>query len=159
MKPSTATLQREQERIDGILARTGGERHSHVRKELNEAMSDHAFIFRNEADLSKGMDRLRGVREAATTMTVQDKSKTFNTDLVGLLETEMLVDVGQPIMLGALNRNESRGAQARTDFPDRNDEEWIKHTLMHYRGPTADPEADYSRKVVITKWQPAVRSY
>ncbi len=159
VKPSTATLQREQERIDGILARTGGERHSHVRKELNEAMSDHAFIFRNEADLSKGMDRLRGVREAATTMTVQDKSKTFNTDLVGLLETEMLVDVGQPIMLGALNRNESRGAQARTDFPDRNDEEWIKHTLMHYRGPTADPEADYSRKVVITKWQPAVRSY
>jgi succinate dehydrogenase / fumarate reductase, flavoprotein subunit len=159
VKPSTATLQREQERIDGILARTGGERHSHVRKELNEAMSDHAFIFRNEADLSKGMERLRGVREAATTMTVQDKSKTFNTDLVGLLETEMLVDVGQPIMLGALNRNESRGAQARTDFPDRNDEEWIKHTLMHYRGPTADPEADYSRKVVITKWQPAVRSY
>jgi succinate dehydrogenase / fumarate reductase flavoprotein subunit len=159
VKPSTATLQREQERIDGILARTGGERHSQVRKELNEAMSDHAFIFRNEADLSKGMDRLRGVREAATTMTVQDKSKTFNTDLVGLLETEMLVDVGQPIMLGALNRNESRGAQARTDFPDRNDEEWIKHTLMHYRGPTADPEADYSRKVVITKWQPAVRSY
>lgn len=159
VKPSTKTLQSERERIDGILARSGGERHSAVRKGINEAMSDHAFIFRNEADLAKGMDRLRGVREAATTMTVQDKSKTFNTDLVGLLETEMLMDVAQPIMLGAYNRNESRGAQARTDFPDRNDEEWIKHTLMHYRGATADPEADYSRKVVITKWQPAVRSY
>ncbi len=83
MKPSTATLQREQERIDGILARSGGERHTHVRKALNEAMSDHAFIFRNETDLAKGMDALRQVREAATTMTVQDKSKTFNTDLVG----------------------------------------------------------------------------
>jgi succinate dehydrogenase / fumarate reductase flavoprotein subunit len=159
VKPSTKTLQSERERIDGILARSGGERHSHVRKALNEAMSDHAFIFRNEADLTKGMAALRDVREAATSMTVQDKSKTFNTDLVGLLETEFLVDIGQPIMLGALNRNESRGAQARTDFPDRNDEEWIKHTRMNYRGPTADPEADYSRKVVITKWQPAVRTY
>jgi succinate dehydrogenase / fumarate reductase flavoprotein subunit len=159
VKPSTKTLQAERERIDGILARTGGERHSHVRKGINEAMSDHAFIFRNEEDLAKGMERLRGVREAAATMTVQDKSKTFNTDLVSLLETEMLMDVAQPIMLGALNRKESRGAQARTDFPDRNDEEWMKHTLMHYRGATADPEADYSRKVVITKWQPMVRTY
>jgi succinate dehydrogenase / fumarate reductase flavoprotein subunit len=99
------------------------------------------------------------VREAATSMTVQDKSKTFNTDLVGLLETEFLVDIGQPIMLGALNRKESRGAQARTDFPDRNDEEWMKHTRMQYRGATADPEPDYSRNVVITKWQPMVRTY
>jgi succinate dehydrogenase / fumarate reductase flavoprotein subunit len=159
VKPSTATLQREQERIDGILARSGGERHSHVRKALNEAMSDHAFIFRNETDLAKGMDALRQVREAATSMTVQDKSKTFNTDLVGLLETEFLVDIGQPIMLGALNRKESRGAQARTDFPDRDDENWMKHTRMQYRGATADPQPDYDRKVVITKWQPMVRTY
>ncbi len=159
VKPSTATLQREQERIDGILARSGGERHSHVRKALNEAMSDHAFIFRNEGELTEGMEALRRVREAAASMTVQDKSKTFNTDLVGLLETECLVDIAQPIMLGALNRKESRGAQARTDFPDRDDENWMKHTRMQYRGPGADPEPDYSRQAVITKWQPSVRSY
>jgi succinate dehydrogenase / fumarate reductase, flavoprotein subunit len=159
VKPSTKTLQSEQDRINGILARSGGERHSHVRKALNAAMSDHAFIFRDAQTLTKGMNALRQVRETATTMTVQDKSKTFNTDLVNLLETEFLIDIAQPLMLGALNRDESRGAQARTDFPDRNDEKWLKHTLMHYRGATKDPEPDYSRKVTITKWQPMVRTY
>ena len=158
-KPSERTLQSEKDRIAGILARSGGERHSHVRKALNEAMSDHAFIFRDEKTLTEGAEALRRVRQAATAMTVQDKSKTFNTDLVGLLETEFLVDISQPMMFGALNRKESRGAQARTDFPDRDDENWMKHTLMHYRGATNDPEPDYSRKVVITKWQPAVRTY
>ncbi len=159
VRPSERTLQSEKDRIAGILARSGGERHSHVRKALNEAMSDHAFIFRDKQTLTHGMDALRKVREAATTMTVQDKSKTFNTDLVGLLETEFLVDISQPLMLGALNREESRGAQARTDFPDRDDANWMKHTLMHFRGKTTDPEADYSRKVTITKWQPMVRTY
>ena len=96
VKPSTKTLQAEQERINGILARSGGERHSHVRKAVNNAMSDHAFIFRNEADLKAGMDELRQAREMAQTMTVQDKSKTFNTDLVGALETEFLADIAQP---------------------------------------------------------------
>jgi succinate dehydrogenase / fumarate reductase flavoprotein subunit len=159
VKPSEKTLRSEQERIDGILARSGGERHSHVRKAINDAMSDHAFIFREEADLKAGMDELRQAREMAQTMTVQDKSKTFNTDLVGALETEFLMDVSQPIMLGAINRQESRGAQARRDFPDRDDEKWMMHTLMHYKGPRADPEADYSRKVTVTKWQPTVRTY
>jgi succinate dehydrogenase / fumarate reductase flavoprotein subunit len=92
-------------------------------------------------------------------MTTMDKSKTFNTDLVGLLETEFLMDIAVPMMQGALNRTESRGAQSRTDFPERNDAEWMKHTLMHYRGPNADPEADYSRKVTVTKFEPQVRTY
>ncbi|MBV8643801.1 MAG: succinate dehydrogenase/fumarate reductase flavoprotein subunit, partial [Candidatus Eremiobacteraeota bacterium] len=117
------------------------------------------FIFRNDADLRTGMEALRQAREMATSMTVQDKSKTFNTDLVGALETEFLADIAQPIMLGAINRQESRGAQARTDFPDRDDEKWMVHTLMRYQGATADPQPDYSRKVVITKWQPTVRTY
>ena len=159
VRRSEKTLQSERERIDGILARSGGERHSHVRKAVNEAMSEHAFIFRNEAELKAGMEEIRAAREAATTMTVQDKSKTFNTDLVGLLETEFLADIAPTMMLGALNRQESRGAQSRTDFPERDDEKWMVHTLMRYRGPTTDPEPDYSRKVVITKWQPAVRTY
>jgi len=63
------------------------------------------------------------------------------------------------MMLGALNRTESRGAQSRTDFPERDDENWMKHTLMHYKGATTDPEADYSRKVTVTKFQPEVRTY
>jgi succinate dehydrogenase / fumarate reductase flavoprotein subunit len=159
VRPSERTLKSEQDRIKGILAREGGVRHTEVRKMINDAMSDHAFIFRNETELTAGMQALRQAREAAQTMTVMDKSKTFNTDLVTLLETEFIMDCAQPIMLGALNRRESRGAQSRTDFPDRDDENWLVHTLMRFDGAAADPKPDYSRKVTFTKYQPQVRTY
>jgi succinate dehydrogenase/fumarate reductase flavoprotein subunit len=93
VRESERTLKSERDRIDGILARTGGERHPQVRKAINKAMSDYAFIFRNEGELKQGVKELREVREMAKTMTVMDKSKTFNTDLVGLLETEFLMDI------------------------------------------------------------------
>lgn len=157
VRSSERTLRDERERIAGILARTGGERHTQVRKAINTAMSDNVFIFRNDAELNVAVAALREAREAAKTMTVMDKSKTFNTDLVGLLETEFLMDVAEPIAHGALNRTESRGAQSRTDFPNRDDDNWMKHTLMHYTG--ADPRADYSRGVTYTKYKPEVRSY
>ncbi len=157
VRSSERTLASENDRIGGILARTGGERHTQVRKQINSAMSDNVFIFRNDAELNIAVSALRQAREAAKTMTVLDKSKTFNTDLVGLLETEFLMDVAEPIAHGALNRTESRGAQSRTDFPNRDDENWMKHTLMHYTG--ADPRADYSRGVTFTKYKPEVRSY
>ncbi|GAC1303484.1 MAG: succinate dehydrogenase/fumarate reductase flavoprotein subunit [Vulcanimicrobiaceae bacterium] len=157
VRPSERTLASEKSRIAGILARTGGERHTQVRKAINTAMSDNVFIFRNDAELNVAVGALRQAREAAKTMTVMDKSKTFNTDLVGLLETEFLMDVAEPIAHGALNRTESRGAQSRTDFPNRDDDTWMKHTLMHYTG--ADPRADYSRGVTFTKYKPEVRSY
>jgi len=157
VRQSERTLRSEQDRINGILARTGGERHPQVRKRMNAVMSDNVFIFRKADELQRAVDGLREVREAAKSMTVMDKSKTFNTDLVGFLETEFLVDVAQPIALGALNRTESRGAQARVDYPDRDDEKWLVHSLMHYTG--ADPKADYSRKVTFTKYKPEVRSY
>jgi succinate dehydrogenase / fumarate reductase, flavoprotein subunit len=159
VRPAEKTLKEEQDRIKGILARTSGERHPQIRKAINNAMSTYAFIFRDAENLTQGMQALREIREAAQTMTVMDKSPTFNTDLVGLLETESLMDFAVPTMLGALNRTESRGAQARTDYPDRDDANWLKHTLMHFRGPTTDPEPDYSRKVTITKFQPEVRTY
>jgi len=157
VRPSERTLRSERERIAGILARTGGERHTQVRKAINTAMSDNVFIFRNDEGLTVAIDALRQAREASKSMTVMDKSATFNTDLVSLLETEFLMDVAEPIAHGARNRTESRGAQSRTDFPNRNDDEWMKHSLMHFTG--ADPRADYSRGVTYTKYRPEVRSY
>ena len=160
VRSSEKTHKAERDRLDGILARNGtGERHPQVRKALNKAMSDYAFIFREDTELGQGLTELRQVQQMAETMTTMDKSKTFNTDLVGLLETEFLKDIVMPVMLGARNRTESRGAQSRTDFPERDDVKWMKHTLMHYKGPTADPEADYSRGVTVTKFQPEVRTY
>jgi succinate dehydrogenase / fumarate reductase flavoprotein subunit len=159
VRQSERTLRAERDRIAGILARQGGARHPQVRKKMNDVMSDNVFIFRNAENLGAAVAGLQAVREAAQTMTVMDKSKTFNTDLVGFLETEFLVDVAMPIALGALKRTESRGAQARTDFPSRDDENWLVHSLMHYGGQTTDPTADYSRGVTFTKYKPEVRSY
>ena len=101
-RASEHTLKSERERIDGILARTGGERHPQVRKAVNKAMSDYAFIFRKDDELRQGLKELQSAREMSQTMTVSDKSKTFNTDLVGLLETEFLMDIATPMMSGAL---------------------------------------------------------
>jgi len=159
VRQSARTLLAEKNRIAEILARQGGERHPQVRKRLNGLMSEHVFIFRTEAELAKAVEGLREVRAAAQTMTVMDKSKTFNTDLTGLLEAEFLMDIAMPIAYGALQRDESRGAQARTDFPERNDDKWLVHTRMRYTGPTSDPIPDYERKVTFTKWQPQVRTY
>ena len=158
VRPSERTLKAERDRINRLLTSTKGERHPQVRKRLNETMSENVFIFRDKERLQKALADLAEVREAArNNLTVMDKSKTFNTDLTGTLETQSLTDIAECIALGALNREESRGAQARTDFPDRDDEKWLVHTLM-YNTP-AGPRADYSRKVAFTKWKPEVRTY
>ncbi|MBV8726795.1 MAG: FAD-binding protein [Candidatus Eremiobacteraeota bacterium] len=157
VKPSERTLKAEQERISAILARQNGERAPQIRKRLNATMSENAFIFRNEAQLKQACDDVREVREAIKSVTVMDKSKTFNTDLVGTLETEFLIEAAQCVVHGALARTESRGAQARTDYPERDDSKWLVHTLVWRTD--GDPRLDYSRKVTFTKWQPEVRSY
>ena len=156
-KPSEKTLRAEQDRINQILSRQTGERAPQIRKRMNATMSENVFIFRNQKQLEKACEDLREVRDAIKSVTVMDKSKTFNTDLVGTLETEFMIDAAQTVAHGALARDESRGAQARTDFPDRNDEKWLVHTLAFKTD--GDPRLDHSRKVTFTKWQPEVRSY
>ena len=159
VKPSTRTLERERDRVADLLSRTSGTRSPQLRHKMNVTMSENTFIFRNEAQLAKAVDDLVAVRrEFDAGVYVMDKSKTFNTDLVSAFETDFLIDVSLALATGALHRKESRGAQARTDFPDRDDENWMKHTLA-WRQDGAPPRLDYSRKAKITKWEPTVRSY
>ena len=92
-------------------------------------------------------------------MTVQDKSKTFNTDLSARSRpSSSRTSRSRSCSARSTARSRAARRHART-IPDRDDEKWMTHTLMRYRGPNADPEPDYSRKVTITKWQPAVRTY
>ena len=129
---------------------------------MNETMSENTFIFRDDNGLGKAVDDLtaRAPRVRRRRSTSMDKSKTFNTDLVGSLETDFLIDAS--LALGdrrAQARTESRGAQARTDYPERDDANWLKHTLDVAPGPTA-------RRAWITrapsrspKFDPQVRTY
>jgi succinate dehydrogenase / fumarate reductase flavoprotein subunit len=159
VEPSNKTLKQEQDRIGTLLSRTSGNRSPVLRHAMNKTMSDNTFIFRDAAGLQKAVADLTQIRkEFDETAYVMDKSKTFNTDLIGTLETDFLIDASLALATGAEARQESRGAQARTDFPERDDANWMKHTLA-WRQPQGPPRLDYSRGVTITKYPPEVRTY
>jgi succinate dehydrogenase / fumarate reductase flavoprotein subunit len=159
VEPSKKTLKQEQDRIGTLLSRTSGNRSPVLRHAMNKTMSDNTFIFRDAAGLQKAVADLTQIRkEFDETAYVMDKSKTFNTDLIGTLETDFLIDASLALATGAEARQESRGAQARTDFPERDDANWMKHTLA-WRQPQGPPRLDYSRGVTITKYPPEVRTY
>ena len=159
VRPSEKTLAAERERIAAWLSKPTGTRAPQLRAAMNKTMSDNVFIFRNEAQLQKAVDDLLAIRKQFDEgVYVMDKSKTFNTDLISTMETDFLIDSAMCVANGALARKESRGAQARTDFPDRDDENWMKHTLA-WKQPGANPRLDYSRNVTITKYEPQVRAY
>jgi succinate dehydrogenase / fumarate reductase, flavoprotein subunit len=159
VKPSARTIKQERDRVAGLLSRTSGTRAPQLRRKMNETMSENAFIFRDEKGLAKAVDDLKAVRkEFDAGVYVMDKSPTFNTDLVGAFETDFLIDSSLALAAGALARKESRGAQARTDFPQRDDANWLRHTLG-WRENDGSPRLDYSRGVTITKFDPQVRTY
>ncbi len=89
-------------------------------------------------------------------MAVDDKGSVFNQDVLGALELQFMLDNAECIVMGALERKESRGAQYRTDFPERNDEEWLKHINLTANGD--EPEVSYS-EVTMTQWEPEERKY
>ncbi len=159
LEQSDKTLKQEQDRVSKLLASTGGTRAPKLRNAMNQTMSDNAFIFRDEKGLAQAVQDLDKVRkEFDVGVYVMDKSKTFNTDLVSAFETDFLIDVAYALAKGALERKESRGAQARTDFPERDDTNWLKHTLA-WRQPDGTARLDYSRGVTITDFAPEVRAY
>ncbi len=159
VRPSERTLKAEQDRVNQLLSRNTGTRAPKFRHAMNETMSKNTFIFRDEAGLNEAvheMDRVR--KEFDANCYVMDKSSTFNTDLVNTFETDFLIDASYALAKGALERRESRGAQSRTDYPERDDDKWLVHTLA-WREPDGSPRLDYSRKVTITKFSPQVRTY
>ena len=159
VRPSEKTLKHEQDRIKDLLSRTSGTRAPQLRHKMNVTMSENTFIFRNEKQLETAVKELVAIRqEFDSGVYVMDKSTTFNTDLVSAFETDYLIDASLALAAGALARKESRGAQARTDYPERDDANWMKHTLA-WRQDGQAPRLDYSRAAKITKYDPQVRSY
>ncbi|MHB8572146.1 MAG: FAD-binding protein [Candidatus Dormibacteria bacterium] len=149
-------LLRERQRIAALLNRDHGLRNAPLRQEMQETMFDHVGVFRTEEGVSKGLDRIRDIKARAGEVMVEDKSKTFNDELLETLELDAMLDLAEAIALAALSRRESRGAHFRTDHPERDDENWLRHTLVTH-GATG-PTIDYS-PVTMTKWKPEVRSY
>ena len=129
---------------------------SEVKAELGSTMDKYAAVFRDEDGLTQGLEIVRRLKEEALTVAIDDKGAVFNQDLFGALELGYMLDNAECVIVGAIERKESRGAQFRTDYPERNDDEWLKHIDLTY---TEDgPEISYS-EVTITHWQPEARTY
>jgi succinate dehydrogenase / fumarate reductase flavoprotein subunit len=119
-------------------------------------MNRYAAVFRDEEGLTKALEIVRRLREDAERAWIDDRGTVFNQDVLGALELGFMLDCAETTVVGALERKESRGAQFRTDYPERNDEEWLKHIDIALDG--GEPTVSYS-PVTITQWQPEERRY
>ena len=145
-------------KIREMLARDGGgELFGAVRRELGETMNTHLAVYRDEEGMRTAFDKLKEFRARFDKVVIHDKGKVFNTNLIFTLELGFMLDCAETIILGALERKESRGAHTRTDMPDRDDENWLKHILIS-RTDDGETAVDYL-PVKITQWEPKVRSY
>ncbi len=137
----------------------GGENWAKIARELKETMTLNAGIFRDDARLRQALQDVKRLQARFEHARVMDKSSRFNTDLLGAIETENLLAFSEVIVASALNRTESRGAHSRTDYPQRDDEHWIKHTVAH-KSADGTPAISY-RDVTIDweKYPPQERKY
>lgn len=143
-------------RLAGLLERPMRRRSAAVRLQMGQIMDRNVSVFRDKAGLEEALETVRGLRAAYPEVGVQDKGKVYNTDLFAVLELDYMLDLAEVICAAALFRTESRGAHFRTDYPQRDDANWLKHTLV-YREEAA-PRVE-TLPVTITRWQPQQRSY
>jgi succinate dehydrogenase / fumarate reductase flavoprotein subunit len=128
-----AALGRERSRIDGIVSRDKGEHMRFIRSELRQTMFGRFGVFREETAMAEGLKVIGDLRERCASLVIDSKSRIFNFALVYALELEGLVDIAQVLALGALKRRESRGSHARTDYPKRDDDNFLVHTMAYLR--------------------------
>jgi len=139
------------------ITRDEGEPTVDVRTDLQETMMDNVSVFRNDETLTTALNDLQELRKRARNVVVEDKGKQFNTDLMDAIEIGFMVDYAEAIAASAYRRTESRGAHSREDYQNRNDDDWLKHSLFY-----SDCEGDYEfkeKEVVITRFEPKERKY
>jgi fumarate reductase flavoprotein subunit len=148
----------EQTRLaDTFLEKEGsGERVAAIRTDLQSAMERGVGVFRTEESLKEAVEDVRGLRARYKDLSLDDRDRAFNTELVAAIELENMLDVAETVVGSAVERRESRGSHTRRDCPDRDDERYLKHTLAY--STSEGPRIDYS-DVTITRWPPVERKY
>ena len=130
-------------RFDRLRNAAGGTSTAALRLEMQQAMQEDAAVFRTGETLVSGVKRLEAVHAARADLRVTDRGMIWNTDLMETLELDNLIGQAVVTVVGAMNRQESRGAHAREDFPDRDDKNWMKHTLTWFDDATGKVKIDY----------------
>ena len=147
--------------VEGLRSGEGGERVAAIRRDLQQTMDLNAQVYRTEATLKQAFTDIQELRRRYRHIAVQDKGARYNTDLLEAIELGFLIDLAEVTVVGALERKESRGGHAREDYPNRDDVNYMRHT-MAYRVPGAGGESavrvDY-KPVTMTRYQPMERKY
>jgi len=143
--------------VQGLLASTGSERVAAIRADLQATMDLNAQVYRTDESLKQALEDITALKQRYQHIAVGDKGKRFNSDLLEAVELGFLLELAEVMVVGARARNESRGAHFREDYPNRDDVNFMRHT-MAYRAPDGDVRLDY-KPVVQTRYQPMERKY
>jgi succinate dehydrogenase / fumarate reductase flavoprotein subunit len=147
----------EEKRIyDGIFRGRGEVNPYEVRKKLTDTMDDKAYVFRTEENLVSGLKKIRELK-ALTWKHVDDKSKEYNTNFTNVMEIDAMLRTAEVVLMGAINRKESRGAHARLDYANRDDINYLKHTLAYYNSED-EPQLVW-HPITFTRYAPVERKY
>jgi len=152
IEKAVSRLTRWEQEGEGISVRE-------LRDEFRKVMEDHAGVFRTDEIMSEGVEKVKAVREKLKDVRLGDQSKTFNTARIEALELENLIDVGMAVVLSALERKESRGAHSRPDYLDRDDENWMKHTLYFQKDDVLNYKPVTTKPLTVDSFPPKPRVY
>jgi succinate dehydrogenase / fumarate reductase flavoprotein subunit len=149
--------------IEQVRTANGTERVAQLRKELQDTMDANVQVFRSEQTLNETLNVIASLRERYKNIGIQDRGRRFNLDLLEAVELGFLLDMAQVMTVAALHREESRGGHFREDFPDRDDEKFMKHS-MAYKDDLATSESVAgirleTKPVIFTRYEPMVRKY
>lgn len=148
----------EEKRLTRFLEKDGGsERTGWLRTEMQKAMENGAGIYRDERELQAAAEKIDSLKQRLHRLSLDDRSRTFNTELIASLELSYMLDLAEAIIHSGLERKESRGAHQRTDYPERDDQKYLAHSLA-YQSKDGAPRIEYL-PVTITRWPPAARVY
>jgi len=156
LPPDPDAMAREQ--VESLLGRTRGEGQDAIRRELRDMMMADVGVIRSEQSLLDARKKLEELRERYASVRLMDTSRTFNTELMEVIELGNLLDCSEATIAGALARKESRGGHYRTDYEKRDDATFLRHTLAYHTDQAGEPELRY-KPVVITEFQPKERKY
>jgi succinate dehydrogenase / fumarate reductase flavoprotein subunit len=154
--PHEKIVEEEKRVFDGVLGSEGDERVPILRDEMRRIMNTKVWIFRSGDQLESALKEIRQLKQRFKRIKIEDKGKPFNTGFTSALQLDFMLDLAEVTIFSALARTESRGAHSRLDYPKRDDENWLKHTLAYYT--KEGPRLEYI-PVTITKWPPVVRKY
>jgi len=154
-----ASVDQALERLARWERKGDGEAVEPLRRELRKVMEDHCGVFRTAEVMQEGVDKLRVLRERIENAVIRDHSQTFNTARIEAMELENLMDCAMATMCSALGREESRGAHSRVDFPERDDERWLKHSLYSLLDDSMDYKPVRTQPVTVESFPPKKRVY